>query len=370
MSFVPEITVIKKEDYIPSTIVLKGIFSSKIDINILSKFLFIDNKFDEKNKRIQLISGSRLSIDYFGPEGSIVFIGYKTIRRGMRTGAMNNMVSVDLQLGGKNIHIKLSSTSITSVGTNTIESGKKVVNKIIEHISNLQKILDYSNSLTFEEKQKNILWLINETKQFKKETRVKYLIDNLKIPDEMNKKYILFLIKYFDDYNNIEDFNLHILGTQKELILCEEKVSCSKYDIFNSVFHMKPINNKNFKMPLHKLAPFLAELGVSVSWHNSLSEGCNVCFDIEEEKEGINHENKFYKHRFTIYITSKIKQTSPTMKDEAYKYYVGLTNLIKMFLKKEDIDFKKYISNDINIDKNIKILLKSKDKDKEIKKNK
>lgn len=358
MSFDQEIKVLKKEDFIPSTIVVKGILSSKIDINILSKFLPIDHQFDEDNKRIKLISGSRKHIEYYGPEGSIVSIGYKTIRRGMRTGAMNNMVSLDMQLGGKNIHIKLSATSIMSVGTKTIDAGKKVVNKVIEHILSLQEYLNYSNSLTKEEKQENIDWLLKEIEfgQRKKE-----ILRNLNLPENVNKKYIFFLLNYFDDYDDKKDFTNHIMSTKEDLIICEEIVSCNKYDIFNSVFHMQPITNPNFKMPLHKLAPFLADLGVSVSWHNALSEGCNVCFDIEEEKEGINHEDKSYKHRFTIYITSKIKQTSPTLKDEAYKYYLGLTNLIKLFFQQKDIDFKKYISNDIQLKNNVKILLKTKE---------
>lgn len=364
MTFVPDVSIetLKKEDFTPSTIVLKGIFSSKIDINILSKFLFVDHKFDKKNKRIKLISGSRKHIEYFGPEGAVVSIGYKNIRRGMRTGAMNNMVSIDMQLGGKNIHIKFSATSITSVGTRTIEAGKKVINTILEHAANLQKYLDYSNSLTFDKKKKNINWLIKELKDFEEGTRIKDLLNELRIPKEMNEKYINFLINYYDDFDDKDNFCIHIHRTLEELILCEEKVSCKKYDIYNSVFHMQPINNPNFRMPLHKLAPFLSNLGVTVSWHNALSEGLNVSFDIEEEKEGINHEDKFYKHRFTIYITSKIKQTSPTMKDEAYKYYTGLTNLIKMFFKEKDIDFKKYITTNIPVSDNIKILLKNKEK--------
>ena len=363
MSFIPEVNVLEKEDFMPATIVLKGIFTSKIDINILSKFLFIDHKFNKKNERIKLISGSRKNIEYFGPEGSIVSIGYKNNRRGMRTGAMNNMVSIDMQLGGKNIHIKFSSTSITNVGTRTVEAGKKVIKKILEHATSLQQYLDYSNSLTKEEKEENIQWLTNELENFEEGTRKKDLINELRVPKGMNERYINFLINYFDDFDEKKDFKNHCQLTKEILILCEEKVSCKKYAIYNSVFHMRPISNPNFKMPLHKLAPFLALKGVYVSWHNALSEGLNICFDVEEEKVGINHEDKFYKHRFTIYITSKIKQTSPTLKDEAYKYYAGLMNLIKMFFKEKDIDFKKYITNNIPVNDNIKILLQSKDKE-------
>ena len=151
--YIPEIKFLEKKDFIPSTIVVKGILSTKIDIDIFSRYLVITHKFDKENKRIRLISRTRKGIEYYGPEGSIVFVGYKKILRGMRTGAMNNMVSIDLQYGGKNIHLKLSSNSITSVGTNSLEAGKKAVNKILEHISDTRKFLEYSNSLEAESKK-------------------------------------------------------------------------------------------------------------------------------------------------------------------------------------------------------------------------
>ena len=359
--FTPDINTLSKKDFIPSTITMKGIFSSKIDINILSNFLFVNHIFNKQNERVKLISGSRQSIEYFGPEGTIVFIGYKDIRRGMRTGAMNNMVSVDMQYGGKNIHIKLSSTSITSVGTSDIEAGKKVVNRILEHITDLQKYLDYSNSLSDEEKKKNIDWLIKELSDYEEGTREKDLLEEMKIPDELNERFIIFLLKYFNDHDKLDNYKKHIALLTENLVLSEKKVGCSKFNIFNSVYHIQPVKNPNFRMPLHKLAPFLAGLGVCTSFHNAISEGINVCFDVEEEKEGINHEDKFYKHRFTIHVTSKIRQSSPTCREEAYKYYLGMMNLLKLFCKQEDIDFKKYISEDIKAHDNVKILLKAKE---------
>ena len=69
--FTPDINTLSKKDFIPSTITMKGIFSSKIDINILSNFLFVNHIFNKQNERVKLISGSRQSIEYFGPEGSI-----------------------------------------------------------------------------------------------------------------------------------------------------------------------------------------------------------------------------------------------------------------------------------------------------------
>ena len=80
-----------------------------------------------------------------------------------------------------------------------------------------------------------------------------------------------------------------------------------------------------------------------VEYHNWTSEGVNICIDIEEEKKGPNHANKEYKHRFTVHETTKIRQCSPTSRDEAYKNYLGIMNLLKIFFRENDIDYKKYI---------------------------
>jgi len=109
-------------------------------------------------------------------------------------------------------------------------------------------------------------------------------IKNIKIPDNMNAKFVNLLLKYYDDYDDLEKYKTHIENLMDELLLSDNKIECSKFTIFNSVYHIQPIKNTNFKMPLHKLAPFLAEIGANVSWHNVFSEGCNVCFNAEEEK--------------------------------------------------------------------------------------
>ena len=188
--YTPEIKILKEEDFIPSTIVVKGILSNKLDIVVLSKYLVISHKFDKDNNRIYLESGTRKGIEYFGPEGCLVFVGYREVKRGMRTGAMNNMVSIDLQYGGKNIHIKLSKNSITSVGTNSLEAGKKAVTKILEHISNTKNFLEFSNNLDNNIKFKNIVWLLNYIKAFEKGTRVDKILDSLicRWCSEKNKK--------------------------------------------------------------------------------------------------------------------------------------------------------------------------------------
>jgi hypothetical protein len=358
--YYPALNIISEDKFIPSTIVLKGYFNCSIDTNVLTHFLFIDHKFDKDNKRIKLISGSRKNIDYYGPEGAVIFIanGSKKTKRGIRSGAMNNMISSDIQLGGKNIHVKISQRTLTSVGTPNIKSAGKVIDKYIEHMTNLQKILIYSNSLSVEEKEKNIEWLLNKLKDFPEGTREQDL-EELKIPNDMNEKFIRFILKYYNDYDDLKYYEIHIRKLLNHILLKNNDldIKCTSINVYNSVYHNNVVKTDNFKMPLHKLSLYLLKKGFETSWHNVFNDGLNICFDIENKKEGLNKENKFYKHRFTIYTTSEIRQSSPSFREESYKYYLILVKAIEHFFQTEDIDFKRYLKTDVKCKKNLKILM-------------
>ena len=99
-------------------------------------------------------------------------------------------------------------------------------------------------------------------------------------------------MKYWDDFDNHKEYEEKVLTFLDKLEFYEGDLKCKKYDVFNSVYHIQPIKNNFFRMPLHKLAPYLASIGVQVEYHNWTSEGVNICFDIKEIKDGINHQDK------------------------------------------------------------------------------
>ena len=335
-----QLNILSEEDFKPSTITLAGNFNISVDINNLSNWMPICNIFNEKGERQRLVSGSRESIKYFGPEGAIVSMCYKKTRRGMRTGAMNNMISADMQYNQKNIHLKISSTSITSVGTRSIENGKQVFTAMTEHINNLKNKLDNINKLSEEEKEKNIIWLQDNISN-KQDIRKK--IEN---NDDINKYFLNFCLLFIDDTENLDNYISKMKKLLKPIYICHDDLICNSFTIYNSVYHISPINKRNFRMPLHRLAPYLASRGVAVEYHNWTSEGVNICFDIKEVKEGINHANKEYKHRFSIHETTKIRQCSPTSKKEAYYNYLGVMKLLQGFFDNPDVDFSRYVCQD------------------------
>lgn len=341
-----ELNIMSKEEFVPATITLRGSFSVSVDINNLANFLPITNIFDDEGKRLFLVSGCRESIKYFGVEGSVVSLCYCKIRRGMRTGAMHNMVSADIQYNFKNIHIKISSSSITSVGATSMEIGNKVFAKMTEHIINLQEDLNIINEISKEEKIKTIDWLSGICHKNGIILRYNEIIPLVeKIEDNF---FLHHCIKYINDFDDKDKFIQKLNLFLEPINIYSGDLKCGNSIIFNSVYHIKPIKQKNFRMPVHRLSAFLANKGLTPDYHNWSSEGANLCLPVEEEKGDLNHDDREYRHRFSIHVTTKIKQCSPSNKDEAYRNYLGVMKLIEEFFENPNIDFSKYITEEKN----------------------
>lgn len=334
--------ILKKEDFNPSTITMVSSFNKSINAKDIAEYLPVVHLFDTKTKeRIKLISGSRNSIKYYGHEGIVISVCYKKIRRGMRTGAMNNMVSVDLQYKEKNIHIKLSSTTMTSVGTSGFEFGKEVFTLMTHHINMLNSNIRYIRKCEQEILNKNIKWLFENCEdKHNNLLDMNKIIELIKKEEGLDKKILNSCIVYIDDFekNEISKFKEKILNFCYKCNYFDGDLTFIKSNIFNSVYHINIFEDTNKRIPLHKLAPYLAERNFISEFHNWTSEGVNICFEIEEEKNGIHHINKEYKHRFTIHERGTIRQCSPTFKDESYRYYLGLIKQIEKFFTENNID--------------------------------
>ena len=352
-----DIQILKSEDYIPSTVTMVSSFDRTIDPKDIAEYLPVVHLFHEKTgKRLKVGSGTRTSIKYFGIEDIIISVCYKKIRRGMRTGAMNNMVSLDIQHCKKNIHVKLSSTTITSVGTSGYQFGVDVFNLMISHLNMLNQNIRYIKRMDSETRQKNLFWIYDNCIDEKGNLiNVKKFLKLIAKTDWIDKTFAKSCSVYIDDFepNEVDQYREKIKNFLDKTSFYEGELKCLKPSIFNSVYHINLFKEiKNKRIPLHRLAPYLAEKNFVVEFHNWTSEGVNVCFDIEEEKIGAHHKDKEYKHRFTIHERGTMRQCSPTFKEESYKYYLGIAKQIEQFYKdiKDTEKYKQYIESE-----NIKI---------------
>jgi len=349
-----EVKILSKDEYLPSTVTMVANLNQSINVLNIAKYLPVVHLYNKNTgKRITLVSGSRESIKYYGYEGIVVSVCYKKIRRGMRTGAMNNMVSIDLQYGKKNIHVKLSSTTITSVGTPGFEFGLKVFDLMISHINMLNDNIKYAKKLDKKIIKDNLDWVFKNC-VIEEKNELKSLSVMLKLAkmnkDNLDLKFVKSCLVYLDDFekNGFQKYREKIFSFLEETSFYEEKLVFLRSTIYNSVFHIN-LTSKNVRIPLHKLAPYLADIGFVVEFHNWVSEGVNICFDIEEKKIGVQHNNKEYKHRFTIHERGTMRQCSPTFKEESYKYYLGVAKQIQKFMEEkiEEVDYTKYIEKEL-----------------------
>lgn len=321
-------------------------FNRSINTVLVATYLPIIHLYNSKGERIKLSPGTRDGVNFFGYNNIIITSCYKKIRRGIRTGAMNNMICTDLQLSNRNIHMKMSDTIITSVGTCGYDSGKKAFNSMINHLNMLKKNVTYFQSLDKGKQEEIYEWIVTNCISDHKLLRLSEI--TLPHNSDIDIRALQILLVYIDDFERSE-VDLFMEKIRHIRILPEffqSELNNVEPKIYNSVYHIKICTDKK-RLSLHKLAPYLFDKGVSVEFHNWTSEGVNICFPIENNAV-LNSQTKVYKHRFTVHERSSMRQCSPAVKKESYKYYIWVMKLIEEFIENGQVypDFKKYVSEE------------------------
>lgn len=336
------VDILSKDDYKSSTITMVATLNKTLNRRTVAEYLPVVHLYNQKEERVKLDSGTRDGINFFGINGIIITSCYEDIRRGVRLGAMNNMICSDLQILNRNVHIKISETIITSVGTCGYENGKIAFNCMIDHLNMLKDNIEYFQNLDKKDQEIIFRWISNNCIVDGKLLR----LCKVPLPFHLDERALQTLLIYIDDFeeNQVYEFMTKIRNIANINNIFEGKLTEVEPKIYNSVYHIKMSSSEN-RISLHKMAPYLYDKGISVEFHNWTSEGVNICFPVENNKE-LNTNDKVYKHRFTVHERSSMRQCSPAFKEESYKYYKGVMKLIKEFIDngQEYRDFKKYVS--------------------------
>jgi hypothetical protein len=341
-----DVKIINYKNYKSSTITMVSGLNKTLKISTLAEYLPITHIFNTKTrKRVIMPPKTRDSIRFYGVNDIIISLCYKNIRRGVRNGRMNNMVCIDIQTMNKNVHVKLSEDSLTSVGTNSFEKGVNVTEKIIFHLNRLKRNIDKVKCLSYKKRNFIFKWLgkncVSEGQLLRLEEVEK------KIPSDMDRSILDIFLVYLDDFNKHEEekyfekiSNMFVMDN-----IFEGTINYMDPKIYNSVFHIK--FSKNTTIQLHKLALHLLEKGISVEFHNWKSEGVIVTFPIDKSNP-LGSNDKGYKHRYTIHERGSMRQCSPSTKRESYKYYLVVITLLKKFLESGQRfdDFRDYIQEE------------------------
>jgi len=137
-----------------------------VDIAAVYHVLSLSCPRSVTGETIQIVSGAREKVPYYGAPNTIVAIRYNGKSRGIRTGEgqLSNVVSIDLQCYDKNIHLKLSNGKIQLTGALSEEMGSGASQILCLHLNMAQDHIVHIRELSPEIRDLTRNWVLNVTK--------------------------------------------------------------------------------------------------------------------------------------------------------------------------------------------------------------
>lgn len=335
-----------------STITMTATLTSSVNIKVAFDILPVIYPRNPDGSKFVHPKNTRNKIPYFGAENAIVCVKYKGSIRGIRQneGQMNNVVSVDLQTGGKNINLKLARTRVQLTGATSDTMGINSFEILCSHLNMIQYQLNYIRSLPEKVRLHTIYWLSDATAPSEdgKIPRLNYefIEEQCKLRPDIDSKFAAFMWQFSDDFDNYKDFNYKlrkvleiIYNTKEHVILESDTISVSDCKISNSVYNY----NIGLDISLIELTKFLHKKGFNVQFHNWNSTHLKVSIPIMDEEEDddgnenfVNSTGKIKAHRFSVHRGGgSIKQTSPSDSASASEAREFLLKAINEFVESQ-----------------------------------
>lgn len=345
-------------EFNPTNMVMVTCFDQELSLPAVAELLTcipFDFTFGCKHN-----SGSRVKVPYFGVEGAIASVRYNMKSRGVRVGGgqLRNVVSIDIQCGGKNSHIKISKCKFLVTGVLSEEMGIQASNMCLEHLKMVNDHWKHYHSLTQECKDATLRWLcetvyIPEDDGLRKYSSTEVCDAFAMMPNTVDRRTATYLSMFTHDFTTYTGFlqklqtliNIQPFATGN---ICYDNVPhLNSHKIHNSVYNYK----MGFRVSLIKLCQHLHQKGYGAQYHNwATAKSLHVMIPLKEEVEEADIEEaddethsedevslpdefdaadtvddivsyapqpstskkKISAHRFQIYQSGAIRQTSPT----------------------------------------------------------
>jgi hypothetical protein len=289
----------------------------------------VDNKPSKKGKKI--------TIPYYGTEEVIVSIRYKKKSRGLRemSKQSDNFVSLDLQIGARNVHIKLSKTNALVMGVTSVEQAIEAVDCVLDMITMTDENLSYlrdSLAVDYERCHKFVEKMLLTDENV---LPVSDFLAQIRAEPDLDERICLTMLAYAYEYSTAESF----VAVMKTLISCDKidpgGIDYSYYEISNSLFSYKlrhcddsGLERAGGIFMQKELALAVMRLGdenVIASHHNWASKYVNMVIVIPGEKAS-GHQI----HRFNISEKGSVRQWSPSSLDDTAKVHSLFLKVINM----------------------------------------
>lgn len=314
------LNIISREEYDTSTTVITTKCKQQLNALAISKLIPVFNIRNKQGGRVTLTK-KREKVKYYGENGKIVSCTGRHCCRGVRTKAMQNMISIDFQFRDKNIHFKLSDRNINCVGGKELDDTH--ILELIKVINTLQENLNYIYTL-----DKKVLEKAKEEILRKCSGNLPLFVDDdhFDIDDDVLRKVLAEYVDDYDDYSELEKLMEYIIQ-EKPKLFDGDVLTTEKYNISNVVYSLNILKKgeKELELPLDKIALKLDEYGFHVQYHNWHQVPIVVFFRVMDDDSA-----NF--HRFEINLSGTVRQFSPTLKEEAYRFYQGLMKTIQKII--------------------------------------
>jgi hypothetical protein len=302
----------------------------------------------------------KIKIPYYSVEDVIVSIRYKKGARGLREVPKqpDNFVSIDLQIGGRNVHIKLSSENAVVMGVTSLEKGVEAVECLLDTIYMTDQNLAYLRKVDIDEVTRAYEYI--ENLSVEKEDSLGLpeadifcdnLIDYNKTNPKIDEKIATILLARAYEFSTISDFSDAIVKFTQSKPIDEDNVEIVSAEVSNSAYNYKfyffSVEKKEKVVGyfiLKNLASAILSLNnpnITASHHNWHAKYVNVVistFGIKNNQLNMKNNKKQHIHRFNISETGSIRQWSPSIKEEAYLVHLLLTQIIgQIIIKHKDV---------------------------------
>jgi len=200
--------------------------------------------------------GSKLKIPYYGYENSIVSVRYGNYYRGVRDTSkpLKNNIYIDLQLKGKNQHLKVSAGKVHITGVRTEETGKMCIDVTIGKINMISDILRRIRSLEDKKAFEKLCYADKIEKDCENFDLLKFVRVNM---SARNNTSIISSAMY-----NYRDFVTNVI--YGKIIPSKKPIEIANYSLRNQVFYV----NVCFEICLVTLCKKVVESGHNAAFNN------------------------------------------------------------------------------------------------------
>lgn len=328
----------------PSTITMCSLLTTQINADVLSKILPVKIIYNEDGEQIikKPIGKKKPKIGFYDLEGVIITVRYGDISRGMRQGGkqLQNVIGIDLQIGNKNVNLKLSKKTLQLTGAKSQEMGELAFTYICDIVNGVQSRINTLNKMTQKNLDKCLSVVINEyidntnedVTLLEKEEVYSIFFSKFSSDEEKDKFIEKTTKKYLQTVNYLRDF-LHedinnflrfvrCIRQRPNIIPSGEKVSFNNVNIVNLLVMSKIECEKT--IPTLKL---IAALSGEYSLKKRTNQGSRFEIFVQSKSKPTKH------HKLTIHSKGSIRQNSQTSIEEAYDVYFEVVTKIEKILR-------------------------------------